>query len=86
MKKHTLFFCLLLSFNVSFSQKKEKGFVSLFDGKTFKGWKGDTASTWRIENGMLIGGSLVKKVPNNDFLCTTESYDNFILKLKLLSK
>ncbi len=55
----------------------------LFDGKTFKGWKGDTASTWRIENGMLIGGSLVKKVPNNDFLCTTESYDNFILKLKI---
>ena len=55
----------------------------LFDGKTFKGWEGDTTTTWRIENGMLVGGSIVKKVPNNDFLCTTKSYDNFILKLKI---
>jgi len=29
--------------------------VSLFDGKTFKGWAGDTNKTWRIENGALVG-------------------------------
>ena len=33
--------------------KKQK----LFDGKTFKGWEGDTL-TWRIQDGMLVGGSL----------------------------
>ena len=56
--------------------------VKLFDGKSFKGWEGDTLKTWRIENGALVGGSLVTKVPNNEFLCTTRSYANFNLKLK----
>lgn len=56
--------------------------VKLFDGKSFKGWEGDTLKTWRIENGALVGGSLVTKVPNNEFLCTTRSYANFDLKLK----
>lgn len=55
----------------------------LFDGKTFTGWEGDTIHTWRIENGMLIGGSLKNTVPNNDFLCTQKSYSDFILKLKI---
>lgn len=58
-------------------------FVPLFDGKTFKGLEGDTLTTWRIENGVLLGGSLDKVVPHNDFLCTTRSYANFILKLKI---
>ncbi len=56
--------------------------VKLFDGKSFKGWEGDTLKTWRIENGAIVGGSLVTKVPNNEFLCTTRSYANFDLKLK----
>jgi hypothetical protein len=56
--------------------------VRLFDGKSFKGWEGDTVKTWRIENGSIVGGSLVNKVPNNEFLCTTRSYTNFDLKLK----
>jgi hypothetical protein len=56
--------------------------VSLFDGKTFQGWEGDTAKTWRIENGALVGGSLTDTVPRNDFLCTTRSFANFILRLK----
>lgn len=55
----------------------------LFDGKTFTGWEGDTLHTWRIEKGMLIGGSTEVMVPNNDFLCTTRPYKNFILKLKI---
>ena len=55
----------------------------LFDGKTFKGWEGDTLSTWRIENAAIVGGSLDHVVPNNDFLCTDRSYSNFVLKLKI---
>lgn len=55
----------------------------LFDGKTFRGWEGDTLNTWRIEDGMLIGGSLEQTVPHNDFLCTDRNFSNFILKLKI---
>lgn len=54
----------------------------LFDGTSFHGWEGDTLNTWRIEEGSIIGGSLVNKVPHNDFLCTRESYDDFVLRLQ----
>ena len=54
----------------------------LFDGKTFAGWDGDMQRTWRIEDGCLVGGSLKDKIPRNEFLATTASYSNFILKLK----
>ncbi len=54
----------------------------LFDGKTFTGWEGDTAKTWRIEDGALVGGSLTEKVPHNEFLATTKQYGNFDLRLK----
>lgn len=30
------------------------GFVSIFDGKTLKGWEGDP-TYWRVENGCLVG-------------------------------
>jgi len=56
--------------------------VPLFDGRTFAGWEGDTKKTWRIENGALVGGSLTETVPRNDFLCTTRSFGNFVLRLK----
>ncbi len=55
---------------------------SIFDGKTFNGWEGDTKNTWRIKDGAIVGGSLTKEVPQNDFLCTVKPYRNFILKLK----
>lgn len=56
--------------------------VSLFDGKTFKGWEGDTKATWRIEEGAIVGGSLDKTVPRNEFLCTSETLRDFELRLK----
>ena len=54
----------------------------LFDGKTFKDWDGDTAKTWRIEEGAMVGGSLTEKVPRNEFLATTREFGNFELRLK----
>jgi len=57
--------------------------VSLFDGKSLSGWQGDTLSTWRVEDGMIVGGSLEETVPNNEFLVTDRSYENFILTLKI---
>lgn len=56
--------------------------VSLSDGKTFHGWEGDLKTTWRIQDGAFVGGSLTEKVPHNEFICTERSYTNFVLRLK----
>jgi hypothetical protein len=32
----------------------QKGFVSIFDGKSLKGWEGDS-TYWRVENGSIVG-------------------------------
>lgn len=56
--------------------------VPLFDGKSFDGWDGDLAKTWKIEEGALAGGSLTEQVPQNAFLATKKSYENFDLRLK----
>lgn len=39
---------------VSNTVQSEKGFKSIFDGKTLNGWEGDT-KYWRVENGNLVG-------------------------------
>jgi hypothetical protein len=90
MKKYALLSLLFISISPVFGliistnlaefkpSKKQK----LFDGKTFKGWEGDTL-TWRIQDGMLVGGSLDTRVPHNNFLCTKKIYHNFYLKLKI---
>ncbi|WP_229249392.1 3-keto-disaccharide hydrolase [Dyadobacter sandarakinus] len=52
---------MLLALSLTFAtpshvnaQKSEKGFVSIFDGKTLKGWDGDP-KYWKVENGSLVG-------------------------------
>ena len=81
--KFSLFFtfigCALL---VGFIARSPQKAVPLFDGKSFRGWEGDTLKTWRIRDGALVGGSLTETVPHNDFLCTTRPYANFILRVK----
>ncbi|HRP55759.1 DUF1080 domain-containing protein [Agriterribacter sp.] len=54
----------------------------IFDGKSFKGWEGDTVSVWRIRDGAIEAGSLTEITPHNHFLVTTGSYGDFVLKLK----
>src|SRR5262245_31769497 len=56
--------------------------VALFDGKTFKGWEGDTNKTFHIQDGAIVGGTLAAKIPRNEFLCTARNYTNFVLTLK----
>lgn len=56
--------------------------TSLFDGRTLDGWEGDPR-WWRVENGLLTGGSRTEKVPRNFFLATTRSFQNFELTLQL---
>jgi len=54
--------------------------TSLFDGKTLDGWEGDT-KVWRVVDGVIVGGSKEGN-PRNEFLATTKSYANFVLKLE----
>lgn len=56
--------------------------VSLFDGKSFDGWDGDMKKTWRVADGMIVGGDGKEKVPRNEFVATTKNYTNFVLRLK----
>jgi hypothetical protein len=56
--------------------------VALFDGRSFSGWEGDTRSTWRIQDGAIVGGSLTVQVPRNEFLTTTRSFADFVLRVK----
>jgi putative heme-binding domain-containing protein len=56
--------------------------VPLFDGKSLDGWEGDK-KLWRVENGIITGGSLEQKIPRNEFLATTKRFHNFDLRLKI---
>jgi len=56
--------------------------VSLFDGKTLDSWDFDPAM-WRVEDGLITGGSTTEQIKKNDFISTKKSYQNFELKLKI---
>ncbi|MEI9955410.1 MAG: DUF1080 domain-containing protein [Ferruginibacter sp.] len=60
------------------------GWVTLFDGKTTKGWhsygKASSTGRWKVINGALTIDT-TKKGEGGD-LCTAEEYDNFDLKLE----
>ena len=62
------------------SQPEEK-WVSLFDGKTFKGWEGNM-DFFRVEKESIVAGKLDKKIPRNEFLCTKKKYGDFELRLR----
>ncbi len=70
-------FCLLNFSQLTFGAER-----SLFDGKTFTGWEGDTKTTWRIEGGKIVGGSIEKGNLRNEFLATTKRFENFDLRFK----
>lgn len=54
----------------------------LFDGKTFSGWEGNL-EMFRIEDDAIVAGTLADKIPRNEFLCTTKTYGDFELRLKV---
>jgi hypothetical protein len=67
--------------------QEEPGFVPLFSGESAEGWEGNM-DWFRIEQGVVIAGTLEKPIPRNEFLCTKQQYENFELRLeaKLVGK
>lgn len=55
--------------------------LPLFDGQTLAGWEGN-AYWFRIEDESIVAGRLDEKIPHNEFLCTTQNYDDFELRLE----
>lgn len=64
--------------------KEFKG-KSIFDGKTFDGWEpndDEAMAHFRIEDGVIVGGSLEAALADNHFIRTVRDYQNFELRLK----
>ncbi|MCZ6795884.1 MAG: DUF1080 domain-containing protein, partial [Planctomycetota bacterium] len=72
---------LALSVAVCLAPALSADTVALFDGKTFDGWEGPLES-FRIEDGAIVGGTLDKRLPKNQFLSTKKSFADFELRLK----
>jgi hypothetical protein len=75
---------LVLTAITAGAAEKEEGFVPLFDGKSFAGWKtnADTAKVWTVADGMLVlsGGG------NKNNLYTEKSYGDFIIRFEFRPK
>lgn len=61
----------------------EDGFRSLFNGKDLAGWQGDT-SLWKVADDCIVGDS--PGIKHNQFLCTSEEFGDFELKLEFRMK
>ena len=74
----------LLFFLAAFSIAKASP-VSLFDGKTLTGWDVPAGEEkwWRVQDGMIVGGSLEQKIPVNLFLSSAREFRNFELTFKI---
>lgn len=61
--------------------------MPLFDGETLAGWEGKTY-WFRVEDSCIVAGRLDEPIPHNQFLCTTEKFADFELRLeaKLVGK
>ena len=72
--------CAPALFAAETASSHSNGFKKLFDGTTLDGWvqRGGKAE-YRVEDGMVVGKS-VQSTPNS-FLCTKETYGDFILEL-----
>lgn len=79
--KHLAWLCLLPLALISAAFTTQPKTSRLFDGKTFKGWEGNL-NLFRIADGAIIGGTLKEPIARNEFLCTTQEYGDFELRVK----
>ena len=59
----------------------EDGFVPLFNGKDLSGWEQHSGKAeYRVEEGAIVGKTVANT--GNSFLCTKESYGDFVLEFE----
>jgi hypothetical protein len=74
---------LLAGATAAASGAEETGFVSLFNGKDFSGWKMAPTSRWVVEDGVItLQGEEDGQEHNLEYLWTEEEYGDFILELE----
>ncbi len=62
-------------------EEASAGFQLLFDGQTLAGWRGNLA-VFQVVDGAIVGGNLDNALPNNEFLRSEQTYENFELRLQ----
>jgi len=88
MERFTLSFIKLglivvLVGNISCNAQKAAATASLFDGKTLNGWKTvnqENSKYWSVVDGVITGGDGMTNIPTNNYLHTTDSYEDFELR------
>lgn len=89
----TLTLSLLLATSLSAADKKADGFVSIFDGKSLKGWHvstktghsrasgNKTGGKWEVKDGAIVGS---QDIPGNGgIIVTDEKYTDFEVSLEM---
>lgn len=78
-----LFSIVLLLVTTGGCQLKKSGFISIFDGKSLNGWKGDS-TYWSVRNGILTGEVTPETIlSRNSFIFwQKDKPENFELKLE----
>ena len=74
-----------LSLTVLRAADSEEGFTTIFDGKSFTGWKTslDNPNTWKIEDGAFVARGAVAHV---FYVGDTNPFKNFELKVDVMTE
>lgn len=58
---------------------------SLFDGKSLDGWtvRESEKWMWRVEDGVIVAGSMNKNIPHNTFITSAKRYQDFELTVEI---
>jgi hypothetical protein len=59
---------------------QEEVYLDLFNGESLDGWEGDP-SVFRVVDGAIVGGTLDSPIARTEFLCTTERFADFELRI-----
>jgi hypothetical protein len=76
---------LALAAGQTWAQKKQKGWVKLFDGKTLNGWKisEPEKNSWKVENGAIVAHG---ERSHLFYVGDAQPFTNFELKLEVMTK
>ncbi len=81
MRPLMAFFAITLAAGSALTDDFADQSLPLFDGQSLLGWEGN-GYWFRVEEGAIVAGRLDEPIPHNQFLCTTQNYDDFELRLE----